>query len=123
MVFGTIWRKATKFLGKAHSKARHLVGKAKEGMEKVRSWGTKASQFLDNMGAGGRAIKRLAEAGLEKPIVGGMGAREIFEKAEKATALTDRALRGDKALVADLAKEGLQRYGGDRGRYVAQMIY
>ena len=110
MVWGLV-RKAGQFLGEVHRKASHGVNAVKGAIEKVKGFGVKAGQFLDNLGAGGKAVREVVERVADQPIpqLGGRSARQAFQQVEQGVGTAERVLRGDRAELGRLAQAGLSR--------------
>jgi hypothetical protein len=110
MVWGLV-RKAGQFLGEVHRKASHGVNAVKGAIEKVKGFGSKASQFLDNLGVAGQIVKKTAGALADRPIpqLGGRSARQVAQTVEQGVGSAERVLRGDREELGRLAQAGLSR--------------
>jgi hypothetical protein len=122
-MFG-LYKKATKFLGDLHHKARNAVKAAKDVIHKVKSFGTKAVEHIEKFGAGGRALVAVGRRIAETPVeaLGGRSVADIARGVESGVGTAERVLAGDRRELEGLARAGLSRYGGRLGREVVSAM-
>jgi hypothetical protein len=123
-MLGSFVRKATKFLGKAHKKSLGAIKKIHGGIQKVKGFGTRVSQFLDSLGAGGTAFKTAVSRALEKEYdVRGMklSPAKVFQRTEDAVTTAKDVLEMNPR-GKSRAREMLTRHGGAHGATIAGMF-
>lgn len=122
-MFG-LYKKATKFLGDLHHKAKGAVQTAKTILGKVKSFGSKAVEHIEKFGAGGRALVAVGRRAVETPIeaLGGRSVAGIARGVESGLGTAERVLAGDRRELEGIARAGLSRYGGRLGREIVSAM-